>query len=494
MGDLIGQSLGQYTLVEKIGEGGMATVYRATQASIGREVAVKVLRRSLIEQDDTFLERFYHEVQVIAKLQHPHILPVHDYGEHNGLPYIVMAYCDCGTLADRINQDEPISLSEAVRLIGQMSAALEFAHSQGIIHRDFKPSNVLIDGQGNTYLADFGLAKMVGDAQLTASGIIGTPDYMAPDWAEAGDVTASVDVYALGVTLYQMLTGEVPYKASTPMGVLMAHMNAPVPDVCHKRPDLSEGVQEVVAAAMAKTAAERYPTPGTLAAALEAASAGERVTVPAKLPRHEAQRQLYHPNEWARHVLEAAEEALGQEEISGILMMAGLPELIDSYPPDNLKNEFPFEHCGRIWQAIYEFYGRRGTQAVGKIAGQHTFEAVLNKHKGLMKLASAAMRVGSLETRISIGIALYTRSFERVSDVIIEVEDAGRYLVAWAHTCPICHGWSADEPVCYQIIGSFQAGLAWVSGGRQFRIVETECMAKGDEACVFLIDKIPIDE
>ncbi len=268
----MGQTFGNYTIHEPIGKGGMSVVYRATQESIGREVAVKVLLGSLVEQDKSFLERFYREVQIAAKLQHPHILPVHDFGVHEGQPYIVMAYLRGGTLTDRIKQG-PMSLVEVLTLIAQVATALDFAHQQGIVHRDIKPSNVMLDQQGNGYLADFGLAK-IGDSgtNLTGSGMLGTPDYMAPDFSEEGGVTPAVDIYALGVTIFQMFAGHVPFRASTPMGVIMAHLSQPIPEVNAVRPDLPETIQQVIATAMAKKAKERYASAGLLYEALKSAS------------------------------------------------------------------------------------------------------------------------------------------------------------------------------------------------------------------------------
>ena len=264
--------VGQYTIFEEIGRGGMSTVHRATQASIGREVAVKVLLGSLVSQDPTFLDRFRREVQVTAHLQHPHILPVYDFGEANGHPYIVMSYVKGGTLSDRIRQG-PMSLSEILPVLSQIADALDFSHSKGVIHRDFKPSNVLVDEEGNAYLTDFGLAK-VSDAalELTGSALVGTPDYMAPDLASSDGLSPAVDIYALGVTLFQMLTGHVPFRASTPMGTLMAHLSQPIPDVRAERADLPDAVQQIIATAMAKKAEDRYATAGTLAEALRAAA------------------------------------------------------------------------------------------------------------------------------------------------------------------------------------------------------------------------------
>lgn len=267
MSTLVGQNLGQYTVVEEIAKGGMGTVYRAKQTTIARDVAIKILPGNLT-QDATFLERFNREVEIIAHLQHPHILPVYDFGEYEGLPYIVMAYLSGGTLADVI-QRGPMELSAASRVVTQIASALDFAHQKGIIHRDFKPGNVLLDEQGNTYLADFGLAKITeSSSQITGMMILGTPAYMAPEQSSPGELTPAVDIYALGVTVFQMLTGRVPFDAPTPLAVLMAHINQPIPAIAEFRADLPPGLQAVFAKAMAKDSEARYATAGDLAAAL----------------------------------------------------------------------------------------------------------------------------------------------------------------------------------------------------------------------------------
>lgn len=271
MVSIIGQELNQYKILEQIGRGGMATVYRANQPSIDRDVAVKVLSKELVDQDESFLDRFYLEVKVISQLQHPHILPVYDFGEFEGQPYIVTAYVSGGTLKELINQG-PMDLAEILRLLEQLANALDFAHGEGIIHRDFKPGNILLDEQGNTYLADFGLARSAeADGQLTGSKMIGTPDYMAPDLSDPDGLTPGVDVYALGITLYQMLTGYVPFQASTPMGVLMAHLSTDIPSVLDARPDLPTPVKKVVDTGMAKKVEDRYQSAGKLFEALKTA-------------------------------------------------------------------------------------------------------------------------------------------------------------------------------------------------------------------------------
>jgi serine/threonine protein kinase len=273
--DLTGHTLGSYRIVDRLGKGGMATVYRATQPAIGRTVAIKVLPPQFLH-DSTFLQRFEREVRLAAQLQHPRILPIYDYGEQDGLPYIVMAYVAGGTLADAIRYaGGGMPLDEAARLIGQMAEALDFAHEKGVVHRDFKPSNVLLDELDNTYLADFGIARAAeSTAQLTGSGLLGTPPYMAPELGEAGTTSPQTDIYALGITLYQMLTGSLPYRATTPVSALLAHQTEPIPDIRRIRRDLPAEVQTVIEGAMAKSPADRYPTAGQVAADLQSALSG----------------------------------------------------------------------------------------------------------------------------------------------------------------------------------------------------------------------------
>jgi serine/threonine protein kinase len=230
--------------------------------------------------DPSFLQRFEREVQVIAKLQHPRILPVYDYGELEGRPYLVMAYMSGGTIADRI-KDGPLPLDEVIRIVEQIAEGLDHAHRKGVIHRDFKPSNVLLDENGNAHLADFGIAKVSeSTVQLTGSGIVGTPAYMAPEMANQGIVTPAIDIYALGITTYEMLTGQFPYSGDTPLRVMMAHATAPIPNVRDLNPSVPPAVANVVRKAMAKDPDERYATAGEMATALRAAAEGRHEPAP----------------------------------------------------------------------------------------------------------------------------------------------------------------------------------------------------------------------
>lgn len=272
--NLVGKALGNYDIVEMLGKGGMATVYLGTQRSINRTVAVKVLPRSMMH-DDTFMQRFRREAELIASLEHFHILPIFDYGELDGIPYIVMRYLDGGTLKDRI-MEGPLPWDDIVRITGQIGSALDYAHKRSVVHRDIKPSNILLDADGNAYLADFGIAKIQeGGTQLTGSGMIGTPAYMAPEQSSSNAPAPSMDIYALGVTLFEMITGQVPYQSDTPIGQILMHLQEPVPSLVEINPSIPESVDAVVRRAMAKSPEQRFQSCTELAQAMEAATSDE---------------------------------------------------------------------------------------------------------------------------------------------------------------------------------------------------------------------------
>ena len=273
MEDLTGREFGPYRIVAPLGEGGMAAVYKAYQANMDRDVALKVLPRHFAS-DPQFVARFEQEAKVLAKLRHPHILPVHDYGQVDGYTYLVMPFIESGALINLLRA-EPLPLNKIERFIRQVGDALDYAHSEGIIHRDVKPSNVLVDERENCMLVDFGIAKIVeGTANLTQTGgMLGTPAYMAPEQGRGKAADHRIDIYALGVILYEMATGRVPFKAETPIAVLVKHINDPLSPPRQVNPDLPPAVEKVILKAMAKNPDDRFATAGEMVAALSAAVA-----------------------------------------------------------------------------------------------------------------------------------------------------------------------------------------------------------------------------
>ncbi|MFN8633711.1 MAG: protein kinase [Chloroflexota bacterium] len=277
---LIGQTLGQYQIEEQLGQGGMATVYRGLQPTLGRPVAVKVLPLSRLP-DPTLPARFRREARLAANLLHPNIVPVYDFGEWQGHLYIVMALLSGGTLKDRMDGRMP--LAATVLLIGQVAEALGYAHGQGIFHRDVKPTNVLLAASDWAMLGDFGIARALGETtQLTGpTNTIGTPTYMAPEQWMGGEIDGRADIYALGVVLYELLTGAPPFQATTPTGLMHQHLQAPVPSLAIRRADLPAALDSVVQTALAKDPAQRFRHAGELKTALEAAARQHTGTLPA---------------------------------------------------------------------------------------------------------------------------------------------------------------------------------------------------------------------
>jgi ligand-binding sensor domain-containing protein/tRNA A-37 threonylcarbamoyl transferase component Bud32 len=271
MSELAGQHLGQYQIIEQIGMGGMATVYKAYQASMDRFVAVKVLPKQLAD-DPTFYARFEQEARTIARLENKNILPVYDYGEHNGYTYLVMRYVGEGTLQHLINQG-PLSLDDAGRYLSQVAEALHYAHEHGVVHRDVKSSNVLMGEKGQCYLTDFGIAKLTaGSSQLTGTGVVvGTPAYMSPEQCSGLPADSRSDIYSLGVVLYEMLTGRVPFQAETPLAVVLMHVQQPLPSPRSLMPVIPETVEQVIFKVLAKDPDQRYQTAKAFADAYQEA-------------------------------------------------------------------------------------------------------------------------------------------------------------------------------------------------------------------------------
>jgi len=267
---MIGEYIGRYHVLEQLGEGGMATVFKAFDTRLDREVALKVILATR-QQSPELLARFEREAKALAKLSHPNIVKVLDYGEHEGSPYLVMEYVSAGTL--KAIQGQPMPSAEAAALLAPIARALEYAHSRKIIHRDVKPSNILITESGQPMLSDFGIAKVLEAGQtwdLTGTGVgIGTPEYMAPEQGVGGPVDHRADIYALGIVLYQLVTGRTPFHGDTPMAVLLKQMNEPLPRPRNIVRGIPVDMERVIFKALAKRPEARFEEMAIFAECLE---------------------------------------------------------------------------------------------------------------------------------------------------------------------------------------------------------------------------------
>jgi serine/threonine protein kinase len=284
--DLTGQTLDRYLLTERLGIGGMAAVFKAYQQTLDRYVAVKILH-PLVAADETFLARFRREARAVAALRHPHIVQVYDFGNDGDRYYMAMEYVEGLTLKQRLEAlrqaGECMPVGEAVRIAIQVADALAYAHEQGMVHRDVKPGNILVEKKGRVVLSDFGIVHMMEGTRYTLTSILGTPDYMSPEQGMGQPVDGRSDIYSLGAVLYEMLTGRVPFTADTLLAVIFKHVQEPLPPLRAINPDVPEAVEQVVVKAMAKKPGERFATANDMAEALQAALATSKAGEP--LPR-----------------------------------------------------------------------------------------------------------------------------------------------------------------------------------------------------------------
>jgi serine/threonine protein kinase/DNA-binding XRE family transcriptional regulator len=272
--DLSGRTIRGYMLQDRLGAGGFGVVYRAQQPGIGRAVAIKIILPLFVNLPE-FIRRFEAEAQLIARLEHPHIVPLHDFWREPGGAYLVMRYLPGGTLFTLL-QRGPLPLDVVAHMLDQVGAALAVAHRAGVIHRDLKPSNILLDTDGNAYLADFGIAKDLSNTELTdqtqPGAILGSPAYLSPEQIKDEPITPRSDIYSLGVMLYELLTGAKPFQASAPGDLIQKHISEPLPALHVHRPDLPDMLNVVIQRATAKTPADRYPDVLSLVAAFRQAT------------------------------------------------------------------------------------------------------------------------------------------------------------------------------------------------------------------------------
>ncbi len=273
---LQGQTLGKYRILEPLGRGGMAQVYKAYHPTLDRYAAIKVLRSDLVEEAE-FLARFQREARSVASLRHPNIVQVFDFNVKDDLYYMVMELLEGDTLKSHLNsfrtRNSRLPAEDMVRILQDVLAGLGYAHSEGIIHRDLKPANIMLTARGQAVLTDFGIAQIVGGTQYTVSGaLMGTLNYMAPEQGLEGRCDARSDIYSLGIVFYEMLTGRVPFDADTPLAILMKHVNDPLPLPRVVDPSIPEPFERVVLKALAKQPSDRFQSAAEMAAALTEAA------------------------------------------------------------------------------------------------------------------------------------------------------------------------------------------------------------------------------
>ncbi len=254
-----GQQVGPYQIIRQLGQGGMATVHKAYHAKLDRYVAIKVLHQ-VFQGDESFLARFEREAQIVAKLEHPHIVPVYDYSEHEGQPYLVMKHVEGRTLKNLLS-DRPLTLQQILDIMTPIAGALTYAHSQGVLHRDIKPSNIILGKDGVPYLTDFGLARIAqaGESTMSQDVMLGTPQYISPEQARGEkNLDARTDLYSLGVVLYELVVGRVPFSGDTPYAIVHDHIFSDLPMPSSINPEIPPQVERVLVKALAKNPADRY--------------------------------------------------------------------------------------------------------------------------------------------------------------------------------------------------------------------------------------------
>ncbi len=284
-----GEYVGNYRVISQLGQGGMATVFKAHHASLNRYVALKMIHQSFLN-DNQFVARFKREAQIIAQLEHPNIVPVYDFDEYEGQPFLIMKYIPGIALSDSL-VDGPLELRDTMAVLPKVAAGLDYAHQQGILHRDIKPSNIMLDESARTYVTDFGLARTVdaGESTLSRGMLVGTPAYMSPEQGEGvRELDARSDLYSLGVVMYELIVGRVPFTGGSTYTILRDHMTTPPPSPSSLNPDVPAAVEAVLFRALAKDPDDRFQTASDMVVALRDAfveskvrrlNAGERHTL-----------------------------------------------------------------------------------------------------------------------------------------------------------------------------------------------------------------------
>jgi serine/threonine protein kinase len=551
MKDLTGTRLGQYEIVERLGGGGMAVVYRAVQQPLGREVALKALSSELF-QDDGFVKRFETEAKTLAKLDHPNILPIYDFELTEGVAFLTMPLIRGGTLRDILNRG-PLDTLTAWRYLREIGDGLQHAHDAGIVHRDLKPTNVLIHADGRAMLADFGLARGAGQpTHLTTIGLaIGTPGYMAPEQVMGHDVDKRADIYAMGVLTFEMLTGRLPYIGSNRMEVAYSTVNAPIPSAAKLNATLPDELDQLLAKVLAKDPAQRPQTvrellalmarlpqrrqPPSPAAVAGAGAARPQAAMP--LPRPSPASQP--PETAAMKVISSpvpamhgspiptptaggasairtlemmgvrASRARGRfilnshvsnlvhvaRDISGdrwpeIAYAAGLVQYIEQDPPHDEQLSSPVESLSRLNEAFETVYGPEAEDMIRAWGRRATERWLADGRHGM---GGPRRLVPGRQRKLAGIVKSFTEAMDNVrgehTHAWLQVDEHQFWLVNFSNMFAL--GRIKTVKSCYIWTSSIEAILRWAGLANDWYVEEVECgSVTGTFDCVFAIRSV----
>jgi Protein kinase domain len=541
--DLTGTRVGQYEIVERLGGGGMAVVYRAVQQPLGREVALKALSSELF-QDDGFVKRFETEAKTLAKLDHPNILPIYDFEMNDGVAYLTMPLIRGGTLRDVLNRGALDTLT-AWRYLREIGDGLQHAHDAGIVHRDLKPTNVLIHADGRAMLADFGLARGAGQpTHLTTIGLaIGTPGYMAPEQVMGHDVDKRADIYAMGVLTFEMLTGRLPFIGSNRMEVAYSTVNAPIPSAVKLNPALPDELDQLLAKVLAKDPAQRPQTvrdllaqmarlpqrrqagavpvaaqgavaiaPGRPAPAVEPPTAARMKVIAAAPPRPQGSpiptpsgvggsairtlelmgikasraRGRFILNSYVSNLVHVARSVAG-DRWPELAYAAGLVQYVEQDPPHDDQLSSPVEALSRLNEAFETVYGPEAEDTI-RSWGRRVTERWLAE--GRHGMGGPRRLVPGRQRKLAGVVKSFTEAMDNVrgehTHAWLQVDEHQFWLVNFSNMFAL--GRIKTVKSCHIWVTTIETILRWAGLANDWYVEEVECgCVTGTFDCVFAI-------